>query len=424
MRAASRSASVVACGPAGASEPASSHRLAGPAKAVIACRPTIRPRSVTTPSAAPPKEPPREGPTPSGRFAWIDWYRGLACILMFQTHAYDAWTREPYRQGAYWDLARMQLGGFPARMFLMLAGVSLMLRYSGDARRGISGWPARRGAILRGLEVLGYGLAFRLAEWLLGGAHRKDLPDLLKVDILNCIGVSLVLTALLIGVEHLKGRRLPLLAGFATLAVVFLTPLIQRWPFPPWLPAALTAYFWDATPLGTFPQLPFVAYTLSGAVVGSLWLRAAAKGRLGWTLAITTAAGAILAVLIQWGNSRGYALFRPTPTVSIPAFPSSYGYRLGMCLVFAGASYAWTSLRPQTRFSPLRTLGQASLLVYVVHVEMVYGRLTWSLHHRLHPVVVTLLIVALSLLMIALAWVRVEIVGKRRWPWRSRPSGG
>ena len=213
MRAALRSAFVVARSPAVFGAPASSLRLAGPADAVIACRRTIRLRSVTTPSAAPLKEPSREGPTPSGRFAWIDWYRGLACILMFQTHAYDAWTREPYRQGAYWDLARMQLGGFPARMFLMLAGVSLMLRYAGDARRGISGWPARRGAMLRGLEVLAYGLAFRLAEWLLGGAQRRDLPDLFKVDILNCIGVSLVLTALLHFAQDVNAPKMGLVKG-------------------------------------------------------------------------------------------------------------------------------------------------------------------------------------------------------------------
>jgi uncharacterized membrane protein len=377
---------------------------------------------VTTPSAATSQDLPRPAPTSPGRFAWIDWYRGLACILMFQTHAYDAWTREPYRQGAYWDMARMQLGGFPARMFLMLAGVSLMLRYAGDARRGLTEWQARRGAMLRGLEVLGYGLAFRLGEWLLSGASRKDIPELFKVDILNCIGLSLVISALFFGLAHVRTSRPPILAAITTLAVVFLTPVIQRWPWPSWLPAPLAAYLWDGTPLGTFPQLPFVAYTLSGGFVASLWLQAVARGRLAQILAWTTTIGLLLAVAVQWGNSRGYALFFPTPTVTIPAYPSSYGYRIGMCLLFAGVSYAWTSFRGGGGFSPLRTLGQASLLVYIVHVEMVYGRLTWSLHHRLHPVLVTVLIVVLTGLMVGLAWVRVEIIGKRRFQWPLRRS--
>lgn len=332
---------------------------------------------------------------------------------MFQTHAYDAWTREPYRKGLYWDIARMQLGGFPARMFLFLAGVSLMLRYAGDARRGVSPGQARLGALWRGCEVLLYGLLFRVAEWVLSGAEAKNVPELFKVDILNCIGVSLMVSALLVPPRPRGRLAMPLFAAIAALAVAFAAPFVQRLPWPAWLPAPIAAYLWDGTPLGTFPLLPFVAYTLAGTVFGSYWLRASSEHRLARALTISSVLGLILAVAIQWGNQRGIALIAPSPQVPIPAFPSSFGYRLGMCLLLAGASYAWIAWRGSTRFSPLRTLGQASLLVYVVHVEMVYGRLTWSLHHRLHPLVVTGLIVALSALMVALAWFRVERVG----PW-------
>lgn len=343
---------------------------------------------------------------------------------MFQTHAYDAWTREPYRDGLYWDIARMQLGGFPARMFLFLAGVSLMLRYSGDARRGVPPGQARLGALWRGCEVLLYGLLFRLAEWLLSGGDAKNIPELFKVDILNCIGVSLMICALVVPPRRHPKLPVPGIAAVASLVVVFATPIIQRWPWPAWLPPAIAAYLWDGTPLGTFPQLPFVAYTLSGAVVGSYWLHSASQGRLARALSWSGLLGIALAIAIQWGNRRGYALFAPSPNVPIPAFPSSFGYRLGMCLALGGLSYAWTAWRGSAGFSPLRTLGQASLLVYVVHVEMVYGRLTWSLHHRLHPLWVTLLIGILCALMVALAWVRVERVGPWLRAWRKGKAAG
>jgi len=387
--------------------------LAGRGPRVIACFRTFGVPALTSASTAPSPEKPPSTSQGAGRFAWIDWFRGLACILMFQTHAYDAWTREPFRQGLYWDIARMQLGGFPARMFLFLAGVSLMLRYSGDARRGVSPQDARRGALWRGCEVLLYGLLFRVAEWLLGGAERKNLPELFKVDILNCIGVSLMICALLVPPRPRGRSPVPIVALISAVAVVFAAPVVQRWPWPAWLPASVAAYLWDGTPLGTFPQLPFLAYTLSGAVFGSVWLKAASDQRLAKALMWSSILGLFLALAIQWGNWRGYALFSPSPTVPIPAFPSSFGYRLGMCLLLAGGSYAWTTWRGSTQFSPLRILGQASLLVYVVHVEMVYGRLTWSLHHRLHPLTVTALIGLLSGLMIALAWFRVERFG----PW-------
>jgi uncharacterized membrane protein len=63
---------------------------------------------------------------PSSRLGYIDWLRGLACLLMFQTHCYDAWLGGDARGSrfAMWS----QLGGtFPAPLFLFLAGISFAL---------------------------------------------------------------------------------------------------------------------------------------------------------------------------------------------------------------------------------------------------------------------------------------------------------
>src|SRR3974390_3008214 len=64
--------------------------------------------------------------TPKTRLAYIDWMRGLACLLMFQTHCYDAWLGGALRQSRF--LMYSQLGGtFPAPLFLFLAGISFAL---------------------------------------------------------------------------------------------------------------------------------------------------------------------------------------------------------------------------------------------------------------------------------------------------------
>ena len=60
------------------------------------------------------------------RLAYIDWMRGLACVLMFQTHCYDSWLGGAARQSKFIQLS--QLGGtLPAPLFLFLAGVSFAL---------------------------------------------------------------------------------------------------------------------------------------------------------------------------------------------------------------------------------------------------------------------------------------------------------
>src|SRR6204780_4774802 len=63
---------------------------------------------------------------PSSRLAWIDWMRGLACVLMFQTHCYDAWLGGDARNSGFLH-ASQRLGTLPAPMFLFLAGTSFAL---------------------------------------------------------------------------------------------------------------------------------------------------------------------------------------------------------------------------------------------------------------------------------------------------------
>src|ERR1700731_2454668 len=125
------------------------------------------------------------------RIAYIDWMRGLACLLMFQTHCYDSWLSPQARQSGF--LMYSQLGGtFPAPLFLFLAGISLALvteklRQKNHATAAIGRAPIRPGA-----EVFGYGLLFRLQEYLVawGWAPKSDL---LRVDVLNTIGLSMML---------------------------------------------------------------------------------------------------------------------------------------------------------------------------------------------------------------------------------------
>src|SRR5690349_8242149 len=95
-----------------------------------------------------------------GRLAYIDWMRGLACVLMFQTHCYNSWLRPEARKSALYAWSQL-LGTLPAPLFIFLAGVSSAmvthrLREKGVARNAIAKTTIRRGA-----EIYGLGLLFR-----------------------------------------------------------------------------------------------------------------------------------------------------------------------------------------------------------------------------------------------------------------------
>src|ERR1700741_1909696 len=101
------------------------------------------------------------------RLAYIDWMRGLACLLMFQTHCYDSWLRPDLRDTQLYKWS--QLGGtLPAPLFVFLAGLSFALvterlREKGIARNAIGSQTIRRGA-----EIFGLGILFRIQEYALG----------------------------------------------------------------------------------------------------------------------------------------------------------------------------------------------------------------------------------------------------------------
>jgi len=329
---------------------------------------------------------------------------------MIQTHAYDAWTAEPYRQGTWWIWARLKLGGLPARMFLFLAGVSLAMRFASDVRRSVPLAEARLGAFWRGLEVLLIGYGYRIAEWLLAGAKTKDAMAMLKVDVLQCIGLSLMITAYVASPRDLQDstpQRLPWRPLGLALLVAAITPQLQKLGTPDG-PGPLLAYLWPgAHPLGQFPLLPWLSYTLTGAAVGALWLRAARNERLGQAMLWTVGAGVVVWLCGYGLEKLHLPIFSSTRTVKVEP-PSIFFYRTAFCLVGTAASYLIERLKLTDGFSPTRLLGQASLVVYMVHLDIVYNSAPYTIKQKLDPLTASMLWVVVAILMVVVAWFRVE----------------
>src|ERR1035438_4631774 len=125
------------------------------------------------------------------RLAYIDWMRGLACLLMFQTHCYDSWLSPQARQSRFFMYS--QLGGtFPAPLFLFLAGISFALVTEKLGQKNLPAAQIVGTTLGRGADIFGFGLLFLLQEYLVawGWAPKSDL---LRVDILNTIGLSMML---------------------------------------------------------------------------------------------------------------------------------------------------------------------------------------------------------------------------------------
>jgi len=171
--------------------------------------------------------------------------RGLACLLMFQTDCYDSWLNADARKTTFFMWS--QLGGtLPAPLFLFLAGISFALVTDRLVQKGASPAPIARTTIDLGAEIFGLGILFRLQEFLiaLGWAPWSDL---FRVDILNIIGVSMMLMGLLCWLVLSRSQPrsqvvLPVSAIGIALAIAVVTPLLWTLWRPGWLPWPQESY--------------------------------------------------------------------------------------------------------------------------------------------------------------------------------------
>src|SRR5258708_8223838 len=93
--------------------------------------------------------------SPVKRLAYVDWMRGLACVLMFQTHCYDSWM-SPEAKKSSSLIAWSRLGGtLPAPLFIFLAGVSFALVTDKLRDNVIASNAVAKQTILRGAEIFG-----------------------------------------------------------------------------------------------------------------------------------------------------------------------------------------------------------------------------------------------------------------------------
>jgi len=355
-------------------------------------------------------------PTPS-RLAYIDWMRGLACVLMFQTHCYDSWLSPEARKSTFFMWS--QLGGtLPAPLFLFLAGISFALVTDKLRQKGLAANQIASTTIRRGAEILGLGLLFRLQEYLVAWDW-APWSDLLRVDILNTIGVSMMLMGAVCWIVlRLKPTRaiLGATAGVVALLISLLTPLLWTTWRPQWLPWPLESYVDGVHNLGQpqawlFPIFPWAAFAFAGLAVGFFLLGDWARKRDTAAIAVAGVAGVGMIYFSRWLDAR------PQQIYSVYDYwhtsPNFFLMRVGMLLAILTAAWAWCRWGAgQWGFSPLIQLGKTSLLVYWVHIEFVYGRLSILPKHAVNIQTASLGLLTIFLAMLLLSVLRTRL--KRR----------
>ena len=335
----------------------------------------------------------------TSRKAYLDWLRGVGVIVMIQGHVIDGWTAPADKSlDAYrWITFVGGVGGAP--LFLFLAGAALALAAGSRLEKGRTFADVAALARRRGWQILGLAFLFRLQSWLISGGPPSRL---LKVDILNVMGLSLVAAAVLWALGRSVRARLWLFAGGAA-ACAMVTPIVRTSETVAALPDPLEWYLIPAAGTTAFALLPWAGFLLAGAACG---VRLdAARSTAG-----ERSAHVGLAIAGVVTAAAGYAASFLPPIYPQTDFwtssPTFFFVRLGMVMTLVPLAYVVCS---RWEWGRMRDFGRASLFVYWIHVEIVYGVLTTPLHRRLPLEWAYPAFVAFAFLMCALVKLRAPL---------------
>lgn len=344
------------------------------------------------------------------RQAHLDRVRGVAVLIMIEAHVLDAWTQLSDRSRPGFGHA-MILAGFAAPLFLFLAGVSTTLSAEAKYRRTGDFSAAWRAAQTRGWQVFGLAFLFRLQSFVLTAGFSG--LSVLKVDILNVMGPAIALAAIAGGRVSTKAGRACLFMAIAT-AISMLTPIVRATSLLNWLPDPVEWYFTPTSGRSNFTLFPWAGFVFAGAAVGEV-LDGLKMGDRAFRIQMGLAAGSVLTALVAYEASFLPSIYaRSEFWTSSPAF---FFLRVGLVSLLIPIGYLWERAPWRgaiSRWSPLEELGRASLFVYWIHVEIVYGFLSRPLRRALSLEVVIPAYVLFSVSMLALVLLKNRLIARRK----------
>ena len=363
------------------------------------------------------------------RLTHVDCMRGIACILMFQTHAYDSWLNPLARSGKFFEWSQFA-STLVAPSFLFLVGISLSLAMDGMSSRGAPRGEIARTTIRRGAKIFALALLFRGQEFILGLRY-APWTDLLRVDILNIIGVSIAIIGFSCWAVRDRAAR-GVVAAVAALSIAMITPLLWTSWRPQGLPWFLETYvngvhtFAKPVPW-LFPIFPWTGFCFAGLAAGS-WLGSEwVRRREGLAMALAAAGGIALLGFSWFLDALPVQIYREYDFWHTS--PNFFFARVGVLLIILASCYWWSRHGAEHwDFTRLVQLGQSSLLVYWIHIEFVYGR--FSILPKRGVGILTasagLLVIIASMLILSAS--RVWLLGQGRdWVnWfrrKARPAG-
>jgi uncharacterized membrane protein len=301
--------------------------------------------------------------TVGGRLAFIDWTRGLGALIMLQGHTFHSFARNDLRDKGPYMLSQF-VGGLPPALFLFLTGITFAFLMDSQERLRTSTWERVKAALKRSRYLFLIAFLFRIQLYIFG-FPTSPASEILRVDILNCMGMATLILAPMAVFTTRERIRLCTVLGLVIAGLAPVVSMIDERSVP-WL---VRSYFFPSfNSFGFFPWASFLAF---GMVLGSV-IRLVEREDMGRAMLWVTTIGFGLIMVARMLSDMPYSLYSKSDFwLNSPALTM---IKVGAVSALLGVAYLWVNLGSPQKWSLFRQLGTTSLLVYWVHIELVYGR--------------------------------------------------
>lgn len=255
-------------------------------------------------------------------------------------------------------------GGLPPAIFLLLTGITFAFLMDSQDRQGGSGGARIWAALKRSRYLFMLAFLFRL-QMFVTGFPTSPAGEILRVDILNCMGFAMLVFAPMAVFTTRERIRLCAVLGCVVAGLAPVMSMLKS-DAVPWL---LRAYvFPDYNYFGFFPWASFLAFGMSLGSILRVVDRDDMQRAMLWMLGV----GLSVTLLAHYLSNLPYSIY-PKSEFWLDS-PGLIMIKLGFVLCILALAYLWVNMGSAQRWSVFRQLGTTSLLVYWVHVELVYGR--------------------------------------------------
>lgn len=351
----------------------------------------------------------------SRRIEYIDLLRGWALVVMIETHVMNATLTESATAG---DLFRWItfVNGLVAPSFLFASGLAFAVTTRRKLNDYLSFGPLLFRRVRRLLFILAAGYLLHVPKFnfdqLLHETTREDWLTFFQVDILQCIAVSLlVLQVFLLLLRN--ERRLYYFLICITAGIVIISPFVWEVDFLPILSAPFAAYM-NGLHSSLFPLFPWSAFLFAGAITGYFYLGAVQGRGTGLRMMQRLISVALVVIILSYladpVASRLYGTY-----AYWKASPAFFLLRLGLVMCLCAGMFFYEHYRQVSPRSAITLVGRESLIVYVLHLLLIYGTfggfsVVEAVHHSFgyFDASIATVFVLVTMYLLALAWEYVK----------------